>query len=83
MIDEKARNGEPYEAEARHWDEILEKAFLAKKKRYVVCIDTIGQDRELSDDQRRFVLQTVKQFRLIWEEKERENLRRDRDRRIA
>ena len=46
-------------------------------------MDTLGQDRELTEDQRRFVLKTIAQFKQIWEEKERENLRRDRDRRIA
>jgi hypothetical protein len=67
----------------KEWAKIDEKAFLSKKKKYVVCVDTLGQDRELTEDQRRFVLKTIAQFKQIWEEKERENLRRDRDRRIA
>ena len=67
----------------KEWAKIDEKGFLSKKKKSVVCVDTLGQDRELTEDQRRFVLKTIAQFKQIWEEKERENLRRDRDRRIA
>ena len=65
------------------WERIEEKAYATKKKRYVVCVDTIGQDREMLESERRLVLETVKKFRGIWEEKERESLRRDRERRIA
>lgn len=49
----------------------------------MVCLDTLGQDREFTDAQRRFVLETIANFRRMWEDKERENLRKDRDRRIS
>ena len=49
------------------WERIEEKAYATKKKRYVVCVDTIGQDREMLESERRFVLETVKKFRGIWE----------------
>ena len=80
---EKEAAGEHFDPEPRQWEELLEKPLIGKKKQYVVCVDTLGQDRELTDDQRRFILETIKQFRSIWESKEAQNLRRDRDRRIA
>ena len=43
----------------------------------------MGQDREFTDDQRRFVLETIQAFRLAWERSEQKNLTADRDRRIA
>ena len=42
----------------------------------------MGQDREFTDDERRFALETVKNFKEIWERTEQENLRRDRDRKL-
>ena len=57
--DEAERNGAPFEREKKVWDELLEKPYSTKKKSYVVCIDTLGQDREFSDDQRRFILETI------------------------
>jgi hypothetical protein len=48
-----------------------------------VCLDTLGQDREFTDDQRRFVLETIKNFRAFWEQKERDNLTFDRDHRLG
>lgn len=37
----------------------------------------MGQDREFTADERKFALQTVKQYRDIWEEREKENLKKD------
>jgi hypothetical protein len=47
-----------------------------------VCIDTLGQDRELTDDEKRFVLNTVKNYKMTWEKTEQENLMKDRDRKL-
>ena len=48
--DEKERAGEQYVPEPKEWEKLEEKAFLTKKKSYVVCLDTLGQDREFTDD---------------------------------
>lgn len=40
--EEKERAGEPMDGEERQWPVIEEKPFLSKKKRYVVCVDTLG-----------------------------------------
>ena len=43
----------------------------------------MGQDRELSENQRRIVLETVLAFKQAWEKAEQANLTADRDRKIA
>ena len=48
----------------------------------MICIDTLGQDRELTDDQKRFVLETAQQFKLAWEQFEVDKLTLDRDSRV-
>jgi hypothetical protein len=48
----------------------------------VVCLDTLGQDREFSEEQRRFILEAIKRFRGLWEAKEQRFLTRDRDLRL-
>lgn len=76
------RNGQPFEPENKVWENLVEKPYIVKKKSYVVCLDTLGQDREFSEDQRRFILDTVRKFIQLWEEKERRFLTRDRDLRL-
>ena len=43
--EEKEKNGEFYVAEERQWPEVEEKPFLIKHRKYIVCLDTLGQDR--------------------------------------
>jgi hypothetical protein len=47
-----------------------------------VGLDTLGQDREFTFEQRRFALETVKNFAAIWEKREQENLVKDRNLRL-
>jgi hypothetical protein len=42
----------------------------------------MGQDREFTDEQRRFALETVVSFANIWERREIENLTKDRNMRL-
>jgi len=42
----------------------------------------LGQDRELSDDDKRFILNTVKNYKELWEKIEHENLLKDRNRKL-
>jgi hypothetical protein len=74
LKEEKIKAGETFEPEEREWPEVEEK--------YVVCIDTLGQDRELSEEQKIFILNTVVRFRDSWEKFEEDKLARDRDTRI-
>ena len=48
----------------------------------MVCLDTLGQDREFTEEQRRFALETVQRFAKIWEGREIENLSKDRNLRL-
>ena len=45
-------------------------------------MDTMGQDRELTNEQKEFALTTIERFIQIWEQEERVALAADRDRRL-
>lgn len=77
LREEKAKNGEEFVEEEKVWDEIHTSEFRARDEKLVICIDTLGQDQEISDEKKRFVLQTVDRFRAIWEKEERDNLEAD------
>jgi len=64
---EALRNGEPWEEEDKEFPVEEVKAFIATEEKLVVCLDTLGQDRAFSDDQRRFVLKTIQKYKHIWE----------------
>eukprot|EP00347_Sterkiella_histriomuscorum_P002901 403366357 len=81
--EEKERLGDYYEApEPREWEVIKQKDFETFQESFVVCLDTMGQDREFTDVERRLALQAVQNFKEIWERTEFENLTRDRNRKI-
>jgi prolyl oligopeptidase PreP (S9A serine peptidase family) len=63
---ERERTGEAYEEEVKEWEEVEDVPFLTVDEKYVVCLDTMGQDREYSEEERRAVLNTVKSFRDCW-----------------
>ena len=48
----------------------------------MLCLDTLGQDRQFSDDEKRFVLETVTAYRECWEKQEEYCLTADRDRKL-
>lgn len=48
----------------------------------MVCLNTLGQDRNFSDDERKAALRTVQQYRDIWEQNEKDNLRADIEQRL-
>lgn len=48
-------------------------------KKFVICLDSMGQDREFTDAQKKFALNAVYQFRKYWEEFEAQKLEEDRD----
>jgi len=80
--EEKEKAGETYVPEERTWPVIEEKRFLTKTRKYVICLDTLGQDREFTTEERRFALDTVNNFAEIWERREAENLTKDRNLRL-
>ena len=42
-------NLEVFEEEEKKWDEITRQPLITQEVRFVVCLDTLGQDRELTD----------------------------------
>ena len=64
------------------WPEIKPKPFTTNKVQYVVCINTMGQDREFTEVEIRSALDTCKRYRDEWERIENDNLRRDIDRKL-
>lgn len=45
-------------------------------------MNTMGQDREFTEDEKKFALRTVRDYRDRWEQVERENLQSDIERRV-
>lgn len=73
------QNGETYEDPEKAWTEISIDKPITSQVKYVVCLDTMGQDRQFTDEQRRFVLSTVRRYQLAWEKAEETALTNDRD----
>eukprot|EP00331_Platyophrya_macrostoma_P018748 CAMPEP_0176472284 /NCGR_PEP_ID=MMETSP0127-20121128/41661_1 /TAXON_ID=938130 /ORGANISM="Platyophrya macrostoma, Strain WH" /LENGTH=344 /DNA_ID=CAMNT_0017867143 /DNA_START=38 /DNA_END=1067 /DNA_ORIENTATION=+ len=59
-----------YNAEIDAMEPPTEAPFQTVKKEYVVCIDTLGQDREITEADRQYVEDLVKYFAHCWEAKE-------------
>lgn len=77
---EQAQNaGEPFEEEERQWEEIEARPFSSFEEKYVVMLDTLGQDRQFTPDEKRFILNAVQRFTQLWEQQEVRSLTMDRD----
>lgn len=76
------RSGDNFDEEMREFPIGEVGAFQSTEEKFVVCLDTLGQDRGFSDTERRFVLTTIQTYRKIWEAEQRGNLTRDRDERL-
>jgi len=48
-----------------------------------VCLNTLGQDREFTEDEVKFALRKVQSYRDVWETIEKNNLSEDIKRRVA
>ena len=80
--DAALKAGEAFEPEEKEWAEIVNEDYATNAQKFVVCIDTLGQDRQLTDDQKRFALATTSKFRELWEVFEKEKVQQDIDLRI-
>jgi hypothetical protein len=60
--------GEVFDEEEREWEVIEQKEFTSVEEKYVVMLDTLGQDRQFTSEQKRFVLNTITRFGWIWEQ---------------
>ena len=63
--------------EVKVLEEIKEKDFLFSEMKYVVCIDTMGQDRSLTPEQIQFSVGIVKDYAKTWQTTEQNELRKD------
>lgn len=74
---EAEENGEEFAPEEKEFPEIKTADYKTQPVRYCVCLNTMGQDREFTEEQRLLALRTVQAFRDRWEALERENLLAD------
>ena len=58
---------EPYEPEEKEWTTSEYAPFQTQKVKYALCLNTMGQDREFSEEERLYALTCVKQYRSRWE----------------
>jgi len=75
-------NEQEYVHDDGNWQDITVKPFTTTKVQYVVCLNTLGQDREFSAEQIRYALDTVRLYRDEWERIEVENLSKDINRKL-
>ena len=68
---------EEEEAEAAPVEELQPEPFKTVDVKLVVCVDSLGQDRPLMEDQRDYCEWWVRAFQANWERAEAESLRRD------
>jgi len=64
------------------WEEIKEKDFLDTVNEFVVCADTLGEDREIPEEQRKSLEEWTQFFVDCWQNSEKKQLSQDIDRQI-
>ena len=76
--DNQSNNGEEgEEKEPKTWPEIKVKPFEVEPHKYVVCLDTMGQDRPFTEEEKEFVLENIQYYSDNWTRIEDNNLRND------
>lgn len=80
---EKIGAGETFTPEEREWDEITLPPINTQLKKFVICMDTMGQDREFTKQEKVFAIQSIYRFKKYWEDFENEKLIADRDSLVA
>ena len=68
--------------EDKDWTPAPFAPFKTFKEEYIICMDTLGQDRQFSNDQKRFTLHTILSYKEAWEAQEVASLTADRDRKL-
>ena len=71
--------GTEFVPEEKEWPEVELPPIVTELRKFVVCIDLLGQDSEFSDDQKNKILETVFKFKDHWEKFEKRCLEEDRD----
>lgn len=76
---EKQAAGEQYVPEEKEWEVHELPAIRTELKKFVICLDSMGQDRECTAQQKECALSAALRFREYWEKFERDQLIADRD----
>lgn len=63
-------------------ENILINEFEKTDKKYILSLDTIGQDRIFTDEEKKYIFETVKTIKESWENLEKNLLLKDRDLKI-
>ena len=76
-------NGDEFVHDPGNWPSIDPKPFKTQKVTFVVCLNTLGQDRCFTPEQIRYSLDQIKYYTSEWERIENDNLRADIERKLA
>jgi len=76
-------DGDKFVPEEKEWEEITNAPFLTSKVEKVVCLNSLGQDRQFTKDEILFAQRTVRDFSDQWSKLEETCLRRDIERKIS
>jgi len=81
--EEKEANGEKYVPTKIDWPKIEEPPYQTFEREYILCIDTLGQDRALSENDCKFALEIAEHVVKCWEKSEADALTKDKNLKIA
>ena len=73
----KEDEDEEYRPEDKSWTPYQYAPFKTQKVQFVVCLNTMGQDQEFTEEQKQYALKVVKHYRESWEKSEVTNLTKD------
>eukprot|EP00826_Nyctotherus_ovalis_P001125 TRINITY_DN10141_c0_g1_i13.p3 TRINITY_DN10141_c0_g1~~TRINITY_DN10141_c0_g1_i13.p3 ORF type:complete len:240 (+),score=112.40 TRINITY_DN10141_c0_g1_i13:568-1287(+) len=79
----KEAAGELHEASKVEWPVIEEPPYQTHEREYVLCLDTLGKDRVLSEAEKKFALEIAGHVVKCWEKSEAEALTKDKMLRIT
>jgi hypothetical protein len=54
--------------EFREWESPVLPGIQTAERKFVVCVDLLGQDKEFNSDQKRFIFDALYRYRSHWEE---------------
>lgn len=73
----KYDNNKDEQEELKEFEEILEKPYKFVEKQLVVALDTLGQDRVFTEEQKEYIINFVGFFKNQWERAENLSLKND------
>ena len=73
----KYDNNKDEQEELKEFEEILEKPYKFVEKQIVVALDTLGQDRVFTEQQKEYIINFVEFFKNQWERAENLSLKND------